>query len=191
MNSLNKINPDYQKPSERAARFILGIFGWIKYIVGSSRTIIPRGQAIRHKGMELPPGKTLQFPTILLVEDDPNIARDFIELIKKHYVYGSVMIFVAHAHNTAVTFFENEDVNLVIMDADLDDVDGDGVSLARSFLSEKPALPILANSSSKISNLKLTGSGAVETVGKNPEKLKSWLFLHDPEGERASEAVSN
>lgn len=179
---MNKSNREYQKPSERAAGFILGIFGWLKYIVGSTSNVIPRGRAVQHHGRELPTGKVLQYPSILLVEDDPNMARDFIEVIKKYYTCGSITIFVAHVYDAAVTFFENEDVNLVIMDADLDDLDGDGATLTRQFLSQKPYLEILANSSSKISNLKLTGFGAIETLEKNPEKLKSWLLLHDPPG---------
>jgi DNA-binding response OmpR family regulator len=116
------------------------------------------------------------------VEDDTNAADNFIEVVKSYYVRGSVKIFVAHAYDAAVSFFENEAIDLVIMDADLDDEDGDGVSLTQQFLKQKPELTILANSSSKISNLKLTGSGAKETLGKNPEKLKSWLLLHDPAG---------
>ena len=179
---MNNSKRKYQKPSERAARFILGIFGWIKHIAGSTATVIPRGQAVQHHGKELPPGKALQYPSILLVEDDPNIARDFIQVIKKYYTCGSIMIFVAHAYDAAVTFFENEDVNLVIMDADLDDEDGDGAILTQEFLGQKPYLTILANSSSKISNYKLTGFGAIGTLGKNPEKLKNWLLLHDPAG---------
>ena len=175
-------NRKYQKPSERAARFVLGIFGWIKHLTGSSSTIIPRGHAVQHHGRELPQGKALQYPSILLVEDDPNKARDFIEVIRNYYTYGSIIIFVAHAYDAAVTFFENENVNLVIMDADLDDDEGDGATLIQQFLEKRPDLTILANSSSKISNLKLTGFGAIETLGKNPEKLKSWLFLHDQEG---------
>ena len=70
----------------------------------------------------------------------------------------------------------------MVQEADLDDEDGNGATLTQQFLSQKPYLAILANSSSKISNLKLTGFGAIETLGKNPEKLKSWLLLHDPAG---------
>ena len=175
-------NRKHQKPSERAANFILGILGWFKYIFGSTPTIIPHGLTIEHQGRELPPGKVLQYPSILLVEDDPDIARDFVAVIKKYYSCGSVMIHVAHAYDAAVTFFENEDVNLVIMDADLDDDGGDGADLTQQFISKKPHLTILANSSSKISNLKLTGFGASETIGKNLEKLKKWLLLHDRAG---------
>ena len=179
---MNNSKRRYQKPSERVALFILGIFGWIKYVVGSRGAVMPRGHAVQHHGRELSPGKSLQFSSILLVEDDPNIAMDFIAVIKKYYVCGSIMIFVAHAYDAAVTFFENEEVKLVIMDADLDDEDGDGASLTRQFLVQKPYLVILANSSSKISNHKLTGFGAMETLGKNPEKLNKWFLLHDPAG---------
>ena len=179
---MNNSKRKYQKPSERAALFILSIFGWVKYIIGSRSAVMPRGHAVKHHGRELPPGKSLQFSSILLVEDDPNIAMDFIAVIKQYYVCGSIMIFVAHAYDAAVTFFENEEVKLVIMDADLDDEDGDGVSLTRQFLAQKPYLVILANSSSKISNHKLTGFGAMETLGKNPERLKKWFLQHDPAG---------
>jgi CheY-like chemotaxis protein len=179
---LDNNNRKYQKPSERAAKFILSIFRSVKNITGSTSTIIPRGQAVQHHGKELAPGKVLQYPSILLVEDDPNIARDFVEVIRNYYRTGSIIIFVAHAYDAAVTFFENEDVSLVIMDADLDDKDGDGATLTQQFLGQKPNLPILANSSSKISNLKLTGFGAIETLEKNPKKLQSWLLLHDQEG---------
>ena len=172
----------YRKPSERAAGFILNICGWIKYIIGSTSTVIPCGHTVQHQGNELKAGKSLRFGNILLVEDDSNRAGDFIDAIRSYYVCGSVIIFVAHAYNAAVTFFENEDINLVIMDSDLDDEDGDGAALTSQFLSRKPDLTILANSSSKISNMKLTGSGAKEILGKSPEKLKNWLSLHDPAG---------
>ncbi len=179
---MDKAGPKYRKPSERAAGFILNICGWIRYIIGSTSTVIPCGYTVQHQGNELKPGKSLRFENILLVEDDSNRAEDFIDAIRSYYVYGSVIIFVAHAYNAAVTFFEKEDVNLVIMDSDLDDEDGDGADLTRHFLSRKPDTAILANSSSKISNLKLTGSGAREILGKSPDKLKKWLALHDPAG---------
>lgn len=172
----------YKKPSERAARFVLGIFGWVKDIVGSTTSTIPRGHAVQHQGRPLPPGTVLRYPSILLVEDNPNTAREFIETIIEYYVCGSILVFVAHTFDAAVSFFENEEIDLVIMDADLDDEDGDGATLTQQFLSQKPHLTILANSSSRISNLKLTGFGALETVGKSREKLKSWLLQHDSAG---------
>jgi len=179
---LNNPGQKYQKPSERAAGFILNIFGWIRYIAGSTTTVMPRGHSVQHQGSKLGPGKSLRFQNILLVEDDTNRAEECIEAIRSYYVCGSVIIFVAHTYDAAVTYCENEDVNLVIMDADLDDEDGDGAALTRQFLSRKPELTILANSSSKFSNLKLTGSGAREILGKSTEKLKNWFLLHDPAG---------
>ena len=172
----------YKRPSERAALFILGIIGFFKHMFTSPANFIPRGRALQHRGHDLPDGKAIRYPHILLVEDNPDTAREFIAVIENYYVFGSVSIFVAHAFDAALTFFANEDINLVIMDADLDDDDGDGVILTRKFLSEKPDLKILANSSRGISNLKLTGFGAIETLGKRKEKLKIWLSVNDPIG---------
>ena len=172
----------YLRPSERAARFILGVIGFFKDMFTSPATFIPRGKALQHHGHDLPAGKAIHYSHILLVEDNPDTAREFIEVIENYYVFGAVRIFVAHAYDTALTFFANEDINLVIMDADLDDDDGDGVILTRKFLSEKPDLKILANSSRGISNLKLTGFGAIETLGKKTDKLKIWLAVNDPIG---------
>ena len=179
---LNSAGRKYQRPSERTARFILSIFVWIKDIVGSTTTTTPRGQVFQHQGDYLPAGKGIQFPQILLVEDNPNTAQDFVEAIKNYYVFGSVKIFVAYAYDAAVTFFDNEEINLVIMDADLDDEDGDGANLTQKFIGERPEITILANSSSRISNLKLTGFGAIGPLGKSTEKLKKWLLINDPTG---------
>ena len=172
----------YKKPSERTALFILSIVGWFRDIIGYKGEL-PHGQAFQHCGKVLPPGKTLRYPSILIVEDNPGIAAGFIEAIRNYYTYGTVQILVAHTYASAVTFFENETVELVIMDADLDDQHGDGTTLTLKFIGERPEITILANSSSKISNLKLTGFGARETLGKNSEKLKNWLLTHDPAGQ--------
>ncbi|KPJ99185.1 MAG: hypothetical protein AMJ60_05915 [Desulfobacterales bacterium SG8_35] len=172
----------YQRPSERTARFILGIMGWFRDIFTPSRTIIPRGQVFQHQGHYLSAGKTVQYPLILLVEDNPDTALEFVEAIRNYYVFGSVNILVAYAYDAAATFFDNEDINLVIMDADLEDMEGDGATLTCKFLEVRPEITILANSSSRISNLKLTGYGALGTLGKSTEKLKNWLQVNDPTG---------
>ncbi len=182
IQSINNDGRNYQKPSERTARFILGILGWIKDIFNPTRTVLPRGQVFQHQGCNLAAGKVLRYSRILLVEDEPNIAQGFINAINNYYVFGPVKIHVAYAYDAALRFFDNEDINLVIMDADLDDLDGDGATLTRIFLAKSPGVTILANSSSRISNLQLTGLGALETLGKSTEKLTSWLMLNDPAG---------
>src|SRR5210317_1123188 len=178
----NNNSRKYTRPSERTALFILGIVGFIKGIFTSSATVIPRGRVFQHQGNYLSAEQEIRYPRILLVEDNPNNAREFLEVIKNYYVFGSVKILVAYAYDAAVTFFDNEDINLVIMDADLDDEDGDGAILTQKFLGERPGITILANSSSKISNLKLTGLGAIETLEKSTKKLEEWLLRHDPTG---------
>ncbi len=177
-----KTDRKYRKPSERTAQFILGIWDWFHDIFTSTSTVVPHGYVTQHTGDHLPAGSVLQYPNILLVEDNPHTAEDFIAAIKSFYVFGSVNIFVAHTFVSAVTFFDNEEINLVIMDADLDDEDGDGSVLIQKFLGEQPKIPILANSSRRISNLKLTGLGAIEILNKSREKLTNWLLLHDPAG---------
>jgi CheY-like chemotaxis protein len=172
----------YKKPSERAAKFVLAIASFFKDMFTAPTAVIPRGRVVQHEGQVLSGGKKLHYPHILLVEDNPTRAEEFIEIIKNYYVFGSVKIFIAHAYDAAVTFFTNEDIDLVIMDVDLDDEDGDGANLTQKFLTEKPDLSILANSSKRISNLKLTGLGAIETLGKKAEKLRTWLSKNDPVG---------
>jgi CheY-like chemotaxis protein len=172
----------YRKPSERAAGLFLSLIGWLKCIIGSTSCVVPPGRTIEHRGKDLPLDKTLRYPTILLVEDNPHAAESSLAVITKHYLYGSVIILIAHTYDAAVTFFNDEEVSLVIMDADLDDDDGDGADLTRRFLDRKPHLPILANSSSRISSRKLVNLGAVDTLGKSSKKLADWLCRHDPAG---------
>ncbi|KPK23821.1 MAG: hypothetical protein AMJ61_14930 [Desulfobacterales bacterium SG8_35_2] len=176
------IRRERKRPSERTALFILAIISWVKDIFASSAAVIPRGQVFQHQGNYLSAGKEIRYSRILLVEDNPSIAREFIEAIKTYYVFGSVKILVAYAYDAAVTFFDNEDIDLVIMDADLDDIDGDGAGLTSKFLGVRQETIILANSSSRISNMKLTGFGACGSVDKSSKKLKDWLLLNDPTG---------
>ena len=173
---------NYRRPSERAARFVLGVTGWVRDIFTSTTITTPRGQVFQHRGNPLPPGRELRFHNILLVEDNPDVSREFVDTINRYYAFGSVRIFAAYAFDAAVSFFDNEDIDLVIMDLDLDDEDGDGLSLTGRFLSQRPDLTILANSSSMISNRKLTGAGATGVLEKKKEKLAGWLLENDPGG---------
>ena len=170
------------RPNERTVRFLVRIVGWIKHIVFSTGSVRPRGQVIELRGRKLPPGRDIRFAKILLVEDNPDIAADFIETLRQFYVFGDVVIHVAYGFETAGSFFSTEDIRLVIMDADLDDEEGDGVELTRRFCEQKQDVTVLANSSSAISNMKLSGFGAAEVLGKDPKRLRLWLQTNDPFG---------
>ena len=177
------------RPNERTVRFLVRIIDWIKDIVSSTGAARPRGQVIELRGRKLLPGQKIRFAKILLVEDNPDIAADFIETLRRYYVFGDVMLLVAYGFDAAVSFFSTEDVGLVIMDADLDDQEGDGVELTRRFSEQKQDVTILANSSSALSNMKLTGFGAVEVLGKDPKRLRLWLQTNDPFGAGYSNQV--
>lgn len=170
------------RPNERTVRFLVRIVEWINGIVSSTGTARPRGQVIELRGRKLPPGKGIRFAKILLVEDNPDIAADFIETVRQFYVCGDVVLLVAYGFDAAVSFFSTENVGLVIMDADLDDEEGNGVELTRRFSEQKQDVTILANSSSALSNMKLTGFGAVGVLGKDPKRLRLWLQTNDPYG---------
>ena len=170
------------RPNEITVRFLVRIVDWIKSIVSSTGTARPKGQVIELRGRKLPSGREIRFVNILLVEDNPDIAADFIETFRQFYVFGDVEIHVAYGFDTAGLFFRTKDMSLVIMDADLDDEEGDGVELTRRFCKQKQDITILANSSSAISNMKLSGFGAVDVLGKDPKRLRLWLQTNDPFG---------
>jgi len=170
------------RPNEITVRFLVRIVDWIKDIVFSTGSVRPRGQVIELRGRNLPPGSDIRFAKILLVEDNPDIAADFIETLRQFYVFGDVVIHVAYGFETAGSFFSTEDIRLVIMDADLDDEEGEGVELTRRFCEQKQDVTVLANSSSAISNMKLSGFGAAEVLGKDPKRLRLWLQTNDPFG---------
>lgn len=183
-DTLKDQDRQYHSPSERVALVILGITGFFRDMFTAPTRVIPRGRVVQHQGESPAAGIEPRYPNILLVEDDPARAEEFIETIKKYYLFGKVKIFVAHAYDAARTFFANEPINLVIMDADLDDDAGDGAMLTREFLNKAPELTILANSSRKIFNMKLTGLGAKDVLGKKTEKLQNWLKANDPAGSK-------
>jgi CheY-like chemotaxis protein len=188
MENLNSSSPVKAKnqhampPNERTVRFLVKIVEWIKSIVSSTGLERPTGQVIELHDKNCPAGKSLSFPRIMLVEDNPDIAADFITTLRNYYKYGKVMVFIAYGFAGALSFFNAEDISLVIMDADLDDKEGDGVELTQQFIARKPGVVILANSSSKLSNMKLTGYGAVGVIGKDQSNLAQWLQENDPTG---------
>lgn len=169
-------------PGERAARALLSSVGWMKDCLSSFRIKRPGGRIIRHRGRALPAGVAIRFARILIVEDDPQTAQTFMDAIRQFYLYGDILIFLAYGFDTAVSFFENEDIKLVIMDSELNDETGDGMLLTRRFFAERPEIVVLANSSSRISNLRMESHGAADSLGKNRAQLQAWLDEHDGAG---------
>lgn len=175
-------NTRRMRPNERIVRFLVRIVDWFKEIVSSTGASRPQGQVMELHGRKLLAGKKIRFAKILLVEDNPNVAKDFIETLKQYYIFGDVILHVAYGYEAALSFFSTAAIDLVIMDADLDDEQGDGVELTQCFIDQKQDVTILANSSSALSNMKLTGAGATEVLGKDPKRLRLWLQTNDPFG---------
>ena len=180
-------NKPTASPSERVAKFILsfckGVKTFFEMIVYSSGAR-PQGRIVRHRGKALPPGRNLRFPGIMVVDDNMNIASDMANAARRHYTHGKVDIYLAYGLDTAMAYFQRENIGLVIMDNDLDDDRGDGVFLTAKFKAAKPGLTILANSSSTVSNNKLIDAGArEEPLNKNWKRLSRGLENNDPMGQ--------
>lgn len=169
-------------PSERVAKVVLAGIGWVRELLTTFRTARPTGQVIHHHGHALPAGKEVRFSKILVVEDNSQTALAVADIIRKHYAYGEIGIYLAHCFQTAASFFSAHDIGLVIMDSDLNDERGDGMALTAKFHAEKPQVVILANSSSRISNMKLESCGASGSVSKNHKQLLTWLQENDRTG---------
>lgn len=179
-------------PSERVAKFIIKLLSDLKsffeFIVYSSGSK-PQGKVIRHQGEPLPPGQTIRFPKIMVVEDNINIASDMAHAIQRHYSHGNVDIYLAYGISTAQAYFEQENIDLIIMDNDLNEEEGDGVQLTGKFKTARPEVVILANSSSTISNNKLLSCGAETSVNKSWKQLAEWLKVNDRIGSPQADQI--
>jgi DNA-binding NarL/FixJ family response regulator len=71
--------------------------------------------------------------------------------------------------------FTQYDINLVILDLDLDDCQGDGAILLRDFRLRKPGITVLANSSEQKYNDILLKGGAKVALAKDTSMLRRWL----------------
>ncbi len=91
-------------------------------------------------------------------------------------------MYLATCIRTARSFFSEKDIQLVIMDSDLHDEQGDGIVLTENFIARNPGAVILANNSSRMANMKMESRGARESISKNIAKLRSWLQANDPAG---------
>ncbi len=177
-----KIRAEDKTPGDRAALKILAVFQWFKDCFSSFRMSRPEGKIVKHHGKPLAEKVSLRFPRILLVEDNMQTAQDFVDVLRHYYQFGNVEIYVAYSFASAVSFFSTANINLVIMDSDLTDAQGNGLALTKKFSKEKPESIILANSSSKTSNAMLVSNGANATIGKDFRRLQKWLFENDKAG---------
>jgi len=167
---------------ERAAKTVMAVIGSVKELLASFRRARPGAQVIHHKGRDLLSADSVQFARILLAEDNVQTAQSIIDTLRDYYTFGDVTIYFATCFQSALAFFEHEDIQMVIMDSDLHDDHGDGFVLTKRFVIQQPGIIILANSSSKMANMKMVSAGARAGIGKSNEKLRSWLLANDRAG---------
>ena len=179
---LNQKTAHAPTAGERAAKVVMAVIASVKNLLASFRTARPGAQVIHHKGRALLSARNVQFAGILLVEDNVQTAKSIIDTLIHYYAYGDVTIYFATCFQSALAFFGHEDIQMVIMDSDLHDEHGDGFALTARFVAQKPGIVILANSSSRMANMKMVSAGARVGIGKSNEKLRSWLQANDRAG---------
>jgi CheY-like chemotaxis protein len=180
--NLNRKPVQAPTAGERAAKAILAAIDSVKELLASFRRARPGAEVIRHHGKALVSADRLRFVRLLVVEDNVQTARFIVDAIKQYYTFGEISIYLATCYRTALSFFAEEDIQLVIMDSDLHDEHGDGLVLTKKFIAQKPGVVILANSSSRMANMKMESCGASASISKNEAKLHSWLLTNDPVG---------
>jgi CheY-like chemotaxis protein len=180
--NMNRKTAHAPTPGERAVKAVLAVIDSFKALLASFRTARLTAQVIHHRGSPLTSTDRLAFTRILVVEDNVQTALAIVDTIKQCYAFGRVSIYLATCFRTALSFFGDEDIQLVIMDSDLHDEQGDGVGLTKEFIAQKPEVIILANSSSRMANMKMETCGARESISKNVANLRSWLQDNDPAG---------
>lgn len=181
-NNQNRTAAHAPTAGERAAKAVLAAIGSVRALLASFRIARPGAQVIHHHGLALKSAGQVAFARILVVEDNVRTARSIVDTIKHYYTFGEITIFLATCFQTAQSFFSDEDIQMVIMDSDLHDENGDGIMLTEKFVVAKPGVVILANSSSKMSNMQMKARGSMEITGKNLSKLRDWLLANDPVG---------
>ena len=179
---MNRITAHAPTAGERAAKAILAAINSVKALLASFRTARPTAQIVNHHGRALKSAGQVAFARILVVEDNVRTAQSIVDTIKHNNTFGENSIFLATCFRTAQSFFSDADIQLVIMDSDLHDENGDGIMLTEKFTVAKPGVVILANSSSKMSNMQMKTRGASESTGKNLSNLRNWLLANDPVG---------
>jgi len=180
--NLNRKTAHAPTAGERAAKAVMAVIGSVKELLASFRRTRPGAQVIHHKGRALLSAGNVRFARILLVEDNIQTAKSIIDTLIHYYEFGDVTIYIATCFQSAFAFFGHEDIQMVIMDSDLHDEHGDGFVLTERFVAQNPGVIILANSSSRMANMKMVSAGARTGIGKSNEKLRSWLLANDRAG---------
>ena len=116
-----------------------------------------------------------KFDHILIVDDIPVYAQASLETIRQFYHNSELTVYISHSFAAALALFQQYDIKLVILDLDLDDLQGDGAMLLRNFRLQRPEITVLANSSERRYNELLLEGGAAAVLAKDINRLRQWL----------------
>ncbi|MBU4151356.1 MAG: response regulator [Proteobacteria bacterium] len=133
---------------------------------------------VRLTGTMPPDGKPPKFDHILLVDDIARNTQSSLETIRRTYEGYELTVHITHTFAEALAAFNLHDIKLVILDLDLNDMQGDGATLLKEFREKKPELTVLANSSEQKYNDILVKGGAIAVLAKDSRKLKRWLAIN-------------
>jgi DNA-binding NarL/FixJ family response regulator len=135
----------------------------------------PAPRIVTMQGTSSPVSRTPKFDQILVVDDIPRYAQSALDALRQFYTDFNLTVYLTYTFADALNAFQQYDINLVILDLDLDDFEGDGENLLQEFLSRKPEITVLANSSEQRYNEILLHGGAKAILAKDTDKLSQWL----------------
>jgi len=138
----------------------------------------PASHTVYLKGEPSAGGRIPRFDQVLIVDDIPHYAQNSLETLRQFYADADLTVHITHTYAEALTTFQQNDIKLVILDLDLDDLQGDGAALLEVFRSQRPEITVLANSSKRQSNGRLLKGGAKAALAKDVRKLRRWLADH-------------
>jgi len=135
----------------------------------------PASRTVHLQGDSPATGQPAKFNRILIVDDIPRYAQNSLEAIRQFYHNSELTVHITHTFAESLATFTQYDINLVILDLDLDDCQGDGALLLRDFRLRKPGITVLANSSEQKYNDILLKGGAKVALAKDIRMLRRWL----------------
>lgn len=147
---------------------------YLAEIMSSLHHTPPKSQIVR-LGQKQTNAKPPKFDHILLVDDIPRNTQTSLEIIRQNYLNNELTVHITHTFAEALAAFNVFNIKLVILDLDLNDMQGDGAVLLKEFREKKPEITVLANSSEPKYNDILVRGGANAVLAKDARKLKRWL----------------